>query len=65
MVEEVRRLPVGFLERVIECRAYAQAKRLYDSATTKEQMDAIRGRQLIDQVQEIVFGLVQDAQQHG
>lgn len=56
---ELDRLPVGFLERVIEYRAYAAAKSRYDGATTKPARDALRSNALVDLVETITFGVVQ------
>lgn len=48
--------PVGFLEEIIESRAYARAKDLYDHARSAKDLPQ---SPLIDLVKEIEFALVQ------
>lgn len=48
---EIQRLPVGFLEDVVEAEAYMQAKRVVDAAKTKA--DLPTDSPMVDLVQEI------------
>ena len=52
------RAPAGFLEEVIEIRAYAEAKRIYDAAENKQQ---IPKGPIFDMVKRIDLELAKEA----
>jgi hypothetical protein len=62
MVAELRRSPVGLLETIVEYRAYARAKAIYERAceTARSRADVPRG-DLFDDVAAIEFELVNEA----
>ena len=62
-LRELDRVPVGFVEDVMEARAYARAKAVYESATTATAVAALPSSPLITLVREIEFALVQEANQ--
>ena len=54
-LREVARAPVGLLEEIVEMRAYARAKSLYDGATTVAAQRALPPSPLIDLAREFDF----------
>ena len=58
---EWRRCPAGFLEQIVEFRAYARAKGRYDAASTAEAQKALFGDDLVQLVKTLDFELAQEA----
>ncbi len=54
-LEEWERAPAGLLERIVEFRAFARAKQMYEQANTPEQQAALPDDPMIDLVRELDF----------
>jgi hypothetical protein len=57
---EVGRLPVGFLEQVVEYRSYARTKAMVDGANSVEARRMLPKTALVDLVNDIEFALRQE-----
>lgn len=57
---EQQRLPVGLLEEIIEARAYASLKMMFDSATTAEAHSALPDTPLMVLVMQITAEVAQE-----
>jgi len=55
------RCPAGFLEQIVEFRAYARAKARYDAATSSEAQKALIGDDMVQVVKQIDFELAREA----
>jgi hypothetical protein len=55
---EIRRLPAGWLDEVLEAKAYRTAKSIVDAADTKEAKDRIPHTPLFSLVKEITQDVV-------
>lgn len=59
---EIRRVPAGLLEDIVELRAYARAKQAYDAAETAEARDRlVQTSALADLVEDIEFTIQTEA----
>lgn len=66
ILAEVDRLPVGYLEELLEVKAYVQAFRMVDAADTKEAADRLPKDELVELAKEIALDLAQEwREQHG
>lgn len=65
IIAERERLPEGFLERVIECRRYAEAKMTYDRTSTPEARQALRQQSplaaLAERITFVLAGVLEEA----
>ena len=61
ILAEVARLPVGFMEQIIEYRHYAAAKGQYDATTTPEARRALRQSPMGALAEVITFDLVEES----
>jgi hypothetical protein len=57
---ELRRLPAGFLETIIEYRAYARAKAMVDAADTADARKRLPSSPLIGMAQEFDMRLAEE-----
>lgn len=57
---ELARVPVGLIDVILEARAYARAKQVYDQAQSKKDLPR---SPWIEQVKAIEFALVQQARE--
>jgi len=62
-LEELDRVPVDFVEDVMEARAYGRAKAVYEQARTPEQVRNLPDTPLFALVRAIEFELVREASQ--
>jgi hypothetical protein len=60
ILAEMRRLPVGTIEDLLEAGAYRQAKRMTDDASTPAQQKALPQTPLFDLVKTITVALVRE-----
>jgi hypothetical protein len=62
-IREWRAAPVGYLEEVLEARAYEQAKAMTDAADSPEARKRLPKTELFQMVTEIEFDLVREARE--
>jgi predicted lipid carrier protein YhbT len=60
ILSELRRLPVGLLEEVLEAKAYRQAKEMVDAAKTEEAQKRLPKTSLFTLVKTIEIDLVEE-----
>ena len=61
LIAEIERMPVGFVQEVVEARAYRQAKHITDAVDTPEAAQRLPTTPLFQKVREIEEALVLEA----
>lgn len=64
-VAELQHAPAGLIEDVLELRAYAHAKRLYDQANRAGQLNELEDSPALNTVREVLHGLLEETTADG
>lgn len=59
ILEEIDRLPAGFMEQLLEYRHFAEAVQALDAADTTERRQALGAHPMVALAEEIEFGMAE------